>query len=914
MRRSPVRPRALVHRGRVPCAGLVIADRRGARARVLARWTPTATVARVQGAWIVRDGAEAALVRVESLPGDALVAATVAGGALLTTTALSASELAELMAQGARPGDIVRVVAGEAVVDRVTDADAEDLAAWIDVGAVDVVAVTSLGEPPVAVVVVEDGPSTARGVLKGVTAASGAAFAKALASARDTLVRGGGEAAAPLSAGVAKVVGALATAVAWMQQKLRPGEDQLPARTDAPPPVQRPIPSGPPPGPSMLEEFLRWLAERLDRAMAKLTLSSLIGERYSQYLNDMIDAFERGDLMEALRKAIPLGGAGDGTHGPLRLPSPRAKLDITHQKAGGSVALAPGLYERLKALYVRAADRLEAEGRFEEAAFVLAELLNDPLAAVSLLERNGLLERAAELAEAAKLAPEVIVRQWLVAGRRERAVAHARRTRSFDVVVPKLEASDPALGLSLREEWASLLAASGDLARAVEVAWAAPSLRPLADAWIDALLALGGPASARMLARSLGLHPERLDAVLAAFEALGEDRTPDGSRALVAFADALLAQPRGGATAAMARTAARALIARSASGHVAGGHARVDKLVTHAGDGALRADLPTWPEAVRPALATLAPMVAMTVAAADVGAHPVEDAALLPDGRMCLAMGEAGVWIVGRDGRVFARVDAPARTLVMSDHGDRCLAVIARGEAMRVTRVDLAGRRAALWGDVRVDAWADTFDGEVWFVTAGEEVLQLDLLAARPRALQRMLRLQQGAVARSLHRTPTLLAFMTRGASPEVWHYELPRWTLRARKGAAMPDAACVGLDAAGTRAGITLTSRRELRLYDPVMRGTEVTVLDGATPLRTEMSAAWGAYAQATRDGVVVTLFDRTALRPRWEATLHGAARVKVRLTEEYVVVCDDRGRVLAVDLRHGDLARDLRVGGGRS
>ena len=99
-------------------------------------------------------------------------------------------------------------------------------------GAVDVVAVTSLGEPPVAVVVVEDGPSTARGVLKGVTAASGAAFAKALASARDTLVRGGGEAAAPLSAGVAKVVGALATAVAWMQQKLRPSEDQLPPRTD----------------------------------------------------------------------------------------------------------------------------------------------------------------------------------------------------------------------------------------------------------------------------------------------------------------------------------------------------------------------------------------------------------------------------------------------------------------------------------------------------------------------------------------------------------------------------------------------------------------------------------------------------------------------------------------------------------
>ncbi len=909
MTRAVVRSRALVHRGRVACVGLVLADRRGARARILARWTPTVTVAHVHGAWILRDAAPPAFVRVESLAGDALVAAPVAGGALLTTAPLSARELAALTAQGARPGDIVRVVGGDAVVDRVAATDAEDLATWIDVGAVDVVAVTSLGDPPAAVVVPEEGPSTARGVLKGVTAASGAVFAKALAAARDTLVRGGGEAAAPLSAGAAKVVGALATAVAWLQQKLRPSEDALPPRTDAHTQV-RPAPMLPPPrGPSALERLVDWLAEQLDRAMAKITLQSMLGERYAQYLADMIEAFERGDLMEALRKAIPLGGAGDGTPGRLRLPSPRANLDITLQKASGSVGLAPGLYERLKALYVRAADRLEAEGRFEEAAFVLAELLHDPLAAVSLLERNGLLERAAELAESAKLAPEVIVRQWLVAGRRERAIAYARRTRSFEVVVPKLEASAPELGRALRAVWADTLAASGDLAQAVEVAWIDPALRERADAWIDALLAVGGAPAARMLARSLALHPERLTDALAAFEALADDATADGSRALVAFADALGAQLRTGATAAMARATVRTLVARGASGRIAGAHARIEKLLTHAGDGALRADLPTWVEAVRPPLATLSPMVTLRFEATDAGAHAASDAALLPDGRMALAMGEAGVWIVGRDGKVQTRIDAPARTLVMSDHGDRCLAVTPRGEAVRVARVDLLGRRAQPWGDLRVDAWADTFDGGVWFATSGAEVLQLDLLAERPRALQRMLRLQDGAVAHSLHRSATSLAFMTGGSSHEVWHYELPKWTLRARKGAAMPDAQAVGLDAMGTRAGIAKGQRRELRLYDPVMRGTEVTLRDGVTAQWLEMSAAWGAYAQRTQDAVVVTLFDRTALRPRWESTLHGATRVKLRLTEEHLVVCDDRGRVLSLDLRHGDLSRDLRV-----
>ncbi|MFO0606824.1 MAG: bpX6 domain-containing protein [Polyangiales bacterium] len=904
-----IRPRALAWRGRVPVAGLVVADGPRARALLLARWTPAATVWRVVGAWIVRDAAPPAHLRVESLPGDALVPVSFAGGELLSAAPLTARELAALAAQGARAGDVVRVVGGAVVVHRLSPADAEDLAAWVDVGPVDVVETTSLGAPPPPVEVAEEVAGTARGVLKGVTAASGQALAKALSSARDAIVRGGGEAAAPLSSKAAAMVGAMAMAVAWLQRKLAPDEDLPPPRTD---PSPRPLPAPyRPREPSAFERFLAQLMARLDDVMAQLTLRSVLGERTARYLDDLITSFERGDLMEALRRAIPLGGAGDGTSGPLRLPAPRAKLDITHGAAkGGSLGLSPGLYERLKALYVRAADRLEAEGRYEEAAFVLAELLRDPAAAVSLLERNGLRERAAELAESAKLAPEVVVRQWLVAGRRDRAVAFARRTRSFDVAVPKLEASEPALGLSLRAEWAELLAASGDLARAVEIAWASPELRPLAEPWVDALLARGGAGAARMLARLLALRPERLDDVLAALDALAADPSPDAARRLATFAESLLSLPRGGAVSAAARAAARAVVARGPSGHVANSHPLAEKLAAFANAPALRADLPAWVEPVRPTLSARVNATVHTVSPEDVGGHPVWDAALLPDGRACLAMGEAGVWVLARDGRVLARLDAPAVGLVVSDHGDRCLAVAPRGEATRVTRVDLASLSARPWGDLRLDAWADTSDGEVWYAASGDEVLQLDLLAERPRALQRMLRLPRGMTVGAMHRAPTSLAFHAVGESPEVWAYELPKWTLRARRGAAIADANYAGIDAAGTRVGVARGPRRELRLYDPVMRTVEVG-LHGGAPARVEMTAAWGALVEAERGRAVVTLFDRTALRPRWMCDLRGAARACVRLSDEHLVVGDDRGRVLAVDLRTGDVVRDLRVSG---
>lgn len=81
-----------------------------------------------------------------------------------------------------------------------------------------------------------------------------------------------------------------------------------------------------------------------------------------------------------------------------------------------SMFAAGDFFDKLRAAYRKAFEQLEREGRIDEAAFVLAELLHVDEEAVAFLERHGRLRLAAEVAEARDLPPGLIVRQWFLAG------------------------------------------------------------------------------------------------------------------------------------------------------------------------------------------------------------------------------------------------------------------------------------------------------------------------------------------------------------------------------------------------------------------------------------------------------------------------------------------------------------------
>src|SRR5262249_24579881 len=97
-------------------------------------------------------------------------------------------------------------------------------------------------------------------------------------------------------------------------------------------------------------------------------------------------------------------------------------------------------------------------------------------------------------------------------------------------------------------------------------------------------------------------------------------------------------------------------------------HALLARLLRFADDAALRADRPAIAAASHtPSSVERAAPVELRLPAADSGAMPVLDAAVLPGGKLLLALGELGARMIGRDGRTVAQIDQPAARLIVSD-------------------------------------------------------------------------------------------------------------------------------------------------------------------------------------------------------------------------------------------------------
>ncbi|KJY34907.1 bpX6 domain-containing protein, partial [Streptomyces sp. NRRL S-495] len=178
-----------------------------------------------------------------------------------------------------------------------------------------------------------------------------------------------------------------------------------------------------------------WLGDLLARFTLRTPAAHLLHQRHTRYLRDLTRAFEQHRWDDALRDALPLAGRerGDTAAGrpwfSLALPKRfSGKLRPTPHRVGPVATNAfSGLavHQHLTELYRAAAERLEQQGRFDEAAFVLADLLAAPAEAVALLDRHDRLTQAAELAEGRELAADLVVRLWWRAGDRARAVRTA---------------------------------------------------------------------------------------------------------------------------------------------------------------------------------------------------------------------------------------------------------------------------------------------------------------------------------------------------------------------------------------------------------------------------------------------------------------------------------------------------------
>lgn len=500
-----------------------------------------------------------------------------------TSAPFDPDELDELAAP---TGTVVLVRAGECVVVAPDSCELEDVASWIDLSDWKLENVQPLGivwtSPRAAPRAKDIDPRKVAGIGAPPKEADAVLAALRRDQATSSPARSPGIAASLLTS--------ISTFLSSIAARLR----RPPSQTSEQPSTSRALvamPAKPQPRGDWADRLRMALNSAAARFLLWARLASWIGRQQAEYLDKTLSLFDSGDLDEALRHAIPLG-TGTGQPKPLALsvPTPRTDLSIRpiQTEASSTLGFGGNVFEALRARYRKAVEVLEKQGKIKEAAFVLAELLGAHEEAVSFLEKHGEYQLAAELAEGRQLEPALVVRQWILAGNRERAVLIARRTGAFAAAIAKLEQSHPEQAAVLRVLWANQLASSGAYAAAVQAIWPVEKARNLARDWIDRGIAVGGVPGARLLATKAWLVPEEFASVCAVIRNLPRDDADDSVDTWTALAQSVLANPSSKTMRILARSCLRMLLP-----HVAESTTKslVDRLTTLTEDHVLIADL-----------------------------------------------------------------------------------------------------------------------------------------------------------------------------------------------------------------------------------------------------------------------------------------------------------------------------------
>jgi hypothetical protein len=354
-------------------------------------------------------------------------------------------------------------------------------------------------------------------------------------------------------------------------------------------------------------------------------------------------------------------------------------------------------------------------------------------------------------------------------------------------------------------------------------------------------------------------------------------------------------------------------------------------------DASLRADMPRW-DALQPDPKDLPRAVAVEIAAGDVGRRSITDLALLPDGKMLLALGEAGLLFLSRDGRPIAESNQPVHKLVVSDDGSRAIGIAQRGPVSRLVLVDVVARTAAYWCDTTITAHTPNFDGSAWFVADGADVFMIDTLARGFETLWRIPDLSGSVGALQRNRKKQLLYVLSCNREQlTLWTFEQPSCVLRAKSEYTMkldegvpvaPDAkpwtilgrAAVALSEQGdVFEQLTLGLPESKTFQSMIFQVTEQAAFAGRITVGSNLTSGrlryavtheeWIAIPVWQEDSIDVFRFDVVTSFGQLAVRLQGATEIALRFSDHALLCADDRGRVLALDTVSERLARDLRI-----
>lgn len=658
---------------------------------------------------------------------------------------------------------------------------------------------------------------------------------------------------------------------------------------------------------TLRERLNDWMRHWIWRSL----LGQLLGAAHSRYLGRMLEMFERGDLEEALRHAIPTSKvprSPEQVRAPTLLPSaPRKALELgTVRQPAGTLVLENDLFAHLRATYERAFSRLVERGQIAEAAFVLSELLEDDARAVKFLESHGRFRQAAKLAELRKLPPGFVVRQWFLAGDRERAIAIARRDGAFEDAILRLNGRSDAQA-ALRLLWADSLAASGNFTGAVLALREVAQGRALAKTWLDQAVELGGVAGAQALGLRACLYSEDFERTREQVLALLSDVAADAPASRVALAREL-ARGRDGGCTALARGVVRALIRDAADSFEPLPRQELIALARFSQDGALQADLPELPDASAPARTVEIPQQVLA-RQGDRGTARLIDVCALPRGRFLVARGEAGCSLIGPTGKVLHHFDVPCESLVMSIHGDRALALARRNDIVLVSRIALSSKECAEWCSLQLTAHAASFDGSVWYVAMKDRVCALD--ATLDRVVSLWCSATADAPIAALFWSADSLTFATRAG--ECWVHKLrphrltqrvqmDEWPVLGEKGVIATLCTEVG-------EGVERWALKEPAGARRVLLGATHGIQPIALQVSSQCVALIVDVPIEVPRAVDIKLVHLARFRLEAQLRLEGASTACARLDPHLLVVADDCGRVISLDLATLKQRANLRL-----
>ncbi|MDH5326015.1 MAG: bpX6 domain-containing protein [Gammaproteobacteria bacterium] len=672
------------------------------------------------------------------------------------------------------------------------------------------------------------------------------------------------------------------------------------------------------------------------RLVMSSNLGKFLSKRQARYFRGMLDKFESGDIHDALRHAIPLASARDAFNADqpeLGLPKARAdlKINFSSSRSSGSFQFEHDFYDYLRKLYRSVFERLDRAGKIEEAAFVLAELLQATEEAVSYLEKHGELRLAAKLAEGREANPALVIRQWFLAGEVGRAIQIAKRTRHFSQAVQRMQQSHPMEADKLRLLWAHSLVEAGQYAAAVDVVWSLESARALVWAWAGAAIEEGGESGARMLARKIAYcpdeYPELREQALRVLD--GDTKSPIDSyqhpmdqAARMAFAKALLQEPQSIQSRAIARQVYRSMLRDYGLG-LMWNTRDLDKMSLYAQERALRADMPTSPHGGgMVAIQSELPHQSITHMLSDSGTTEVWCAQVLPKLRMLLARGEAGVTVMNFSGKQSSHYAEPAHQLVLVQTGNRAIAIAQRGEFMRLAKLNLSAGSSRFWCDVKLSAWCDCYDGIEWFAAQDNRLMAVDAQADEFRVLWQVDDLPGEVVAMACR--DNALSILLMGEQLQCWRYEIPSMMLR--------DRACCNMDGLekGGLFGFTVTPDSQVLALQQGFQGLEYlcffqenspkrlgleTPADMANILWVEQCEEWlllGYELEQEKIGQCIWVYkvgDNMDGQAVMKLDIANRGHAHAIVKDAKLSYCDSTGQIAMIDMRSGQLVWKHRV-----